>query len=672
MESAPSIHPTWFTTVKRNLERRDAVEKQPYVGVINNYNELLQKFLQSKDSVRDLERTLTSLREQVLKNVKSESGPGSEAQNRIIADLQDEISNLKTERAELYKTQGQNAQRLLEMTEKLRMNEEEVKRLREENAIHSQHTNALSTKAADLQGTVKEKDATIQILQDELQTLQLELNTNEEKMERMSRENQQLVDRWMKKMEEDAEKMNEANRFIESVTALQEHARTAKPQQVEPVALPSADTNASRSSQRQQPQLTAPPVQIPSRASRNSISSSQSPAIGLGAFKTSLTNVLGSVIGGKIAASGIIDNRTISVPPPSTDQENIVIIDQIDSIKVTPCFHPDKLVGVHRTIADPTHLSISQTAGLLATGGADKRLRLYATESIANTTTNKADPNVLPPFQSLSGPIGSIIYTCFSPDSNSIAVCSADNSIQIYSLSTYRVRHTLTGHIGKVTCCAFISDNSIKPTPQSQRGQIQAPSDYLVISGSQDRTIKLWDLRKGFCVKTLFGFSSVNDIHYIGNSGIDGIVSAHWDGKVRIWDLGSASIVRELDISQHQNQVLCVGGLGTDPNTVYALSKDNTFKFIDIRTYEVTDSISHPDFKLTMNTRCCVSPDGQFLAAGAVDGSVFIWNVEKKGDPVTILSGGHNSPVVQVVWNPKGGSQMYSIDKSGVLCTWGV
>jgi autophagy-related protein 16 len=62
---------------------------------------------------------------------------------------------------------------------------------------------------------LREKDVTIQILQDELAALQLEMVTTEDKIKRLGQENDELLKRWMNKMNEEAEKMNEATQFYE-------------------------------------------------------------------------------------------------------------------------------------------------------------------------------------------------------------------------------------------------------------------------------------------------------------------------------------------------------------------------------------------------------------------------------------------------------------------------
>lgn len=52
-----------------------------------------------------------------------------------------------------------------------------------------------------------------QDFQDELASLNLQLNMAEEQSNRLQRENQELVDRWMARMGKEAEAMNEASKY---------------------------------------------------------------------------------------------------------------------------------------------------------------------------------------------------------------------------------------------------------------------------------------------------------------------------------------------------------------------------------------------------------------------------------------------------------------------------
>lgn len=52
-----------------------------------------------------------------------------------------------------------------------------------------------------------------QSVQDELASLNLQLNMAEERSSRLQRENQELIDRWMAHKSKEAEAMNEASKF---------------------------------------------------------------------------------------------------------------------------------------------------------------------------------------------------------------------------------------------------------------------------------------------------------------------------------------------------------------------------------------------------------------------------------------------------------------------------
>ncbi|KAJ3039001.1 hypothetical protein HDV00_012688 [Rhizophlyctis rosea] len=133
------------------------------------------------------------------------------------------LENLKKENADLYRTQGQNAQRLLELMDTSKTQEQTIATLTHENAESRATASRLTVLLQDSQSLVKEKDNTIQILHDELAAHQLELGQKEEQLrtsearcKQLEAENMQLVDRWMLLKQEEAAKMNEANEFVET------------------------------------------------------------------------------------------------------------------------------------------------------------------------------------------------------------------------------------------------------------------------------------------------------------------------------------------------------------------------------------------------------------------------------------------------------------------------
>lgn len=59
-------------------------------------------------------------------------------------------------------------------------------------------------------------------------------------------------------------------------------------------------------------------------------------------------------------------------------------------------------------------------------------------------------------------------------------------------------------------------------------------SNERIISGSDDKTIKLWNVNSGECIQTLTGHSScVSSVAVLSN---DKIVSASDDKTIKIWN----------------------------------------------------------------------------------------------------------------------------------------
>ncbi|KAJ1981032.1 hypothetical protein H4R35_000875 [Dimargaris xerosporica] len=210
MESANA---TWLHRMRQELQVRDA-QVASFAPVVDAYNRLLQ----TCSNLVAENATLASDYEKLQRSVQTADGGPMDplATQQKIADLEWRISTLKDERSELYKTQGQSAQRLLEMTNDIRKQEGRSRRLEEENKQYTAQLAKIQQARDDHFYALREKDGTIQILQDEMTALQLELVTKEERLKKVEIENSQLVERWLKKMNEEADQMNQANLHLEA------------------------------------------------------------------------------------------------------------------------------------------------------------------------------------------------------------------------------------------------------------------------------------------------------------------------------------------------------------------------------------------------------------------------------------------------------------------------
>ncbi|XP_036622655.1 autophagy-related protein 16-1 isoform X8 [Trichosurus vulpecula] len=251
-------------------------------------------------------------------------------------------------------------------------------------------------------------------------------------------------------------------------------------------------------------------------------------------------------------------------------------------------------------------VQFSPGSRLLATGGMDRRVRLW--EVFGDKCEAKG---------SLSGSNAGITSIEFDSAGSYLLAASNDFASRIWTVDDNRLRHTLTGHSGKVLSAKFLLDNA------------------RIVSGSHDRTLKLWDLRSKVCIKTVFAGSSCNDIVCTEQC----VMSGHFDKKIRFWDIRSESIVRELELLGKITAL----DLNPERTDLLSCSRDDLLKIIDLRVNAVKQTFSAPGFKCGSDwTRVVFSPDGSYVAAGSAEGSLYIWSV-LTGKVDKVLSKQHRS-----------------------------
>ncbi|ELP88384.1 protein tipD, putative [Entamoeba invadens IP1] len=265
------------------------------------------------------------------------------------------------------------------------------------------------------------------------------------------------------------------------------------------------------------------------------------------------------------------------------------------SLDVSPSQLPEE--GKRQIVghsSDILCLKYNLNGTVLASASADKTVKLW------DVVSGKIK-------SSFGGVLQSFTDLAFSPMGDMLLATSNDGTAKIWFLASSRLRHSLTGHNGKVTCGDFYDTDK-------------------VMTGSSDRTLKTWDVNKGYCLKTTVCYSSCNCLMMGGMGNL--MATGHCDNTIRFWDVRSKECV-DINRNFHTGSVSDIVNV-RDGRYFVTVGKDNIVNYIDGTNRQIVSTFSHSDFSVTSTTRICCSNDGKFIVAGSANGDIFCWNTETK------------------------------------------
>lgn len=103
-----------------------------------------------------------------------------------------------------------------------------------------------------------------------------------------------------------------------------------------------------------------------------------------------------------------------------------------------------------------------------------------------------------------------------------------------------------------------------------------------VVTGSHDRTLKIWDLRSRACIETKFAGSSCNDLVTTDGSGST-IISGHFDKKIRFWDTRTDCSANDIVLAGKITSL----DLSKDCKYLASCVRDDTIKLLDLRMNQI-------------------------------------------------------------------------------------
>lgn len=237
-----------------------------------------------------------------------------------------------------------------------------------------------------------------------------------------------------------------------------------------------------------------------------------------------------------------------------------------------------------------------------------------------------------------------------------LASCSSDLTVKLWDPSDeYKNIRTLPGHDHSVSAVRFI--------PSGTAGSPM--SGNLLVSASRDKTLKIWDVTTGYCVKTLHGHADwVRDVA----PSTDGrfLFSAGNDQVPRLWDASSGEA--KSTFLGHEHVVECVAiapaasyphlaplaGLKKPPPAssstefVATGSRDKTIRLWDSRGTLIKTLIGHDNWVRSL----VFHPGGKYLLSVSDDKTLRCWDFTQECKCVRTISDAHGHFVSSLRWAP--------------------
>ena len=181
---------------------------------------------------------------------------------------------------------------------------------------------------------------------------------------------------------------------------------------------------------------------------------------------------------------------------------------------------------------------------------------------------------------------------------------SEDKTLRVWELETGRCIRTIEGHESHVLGIALTPDGR-----------------HAVSRGSDDKTLRVWELETGRCLRTMQGHTS--DLRFVALTP-DGLyaVSGSWDNSFKVWELETGRCLRSM-----QGHSGPASSIALTPDGRYAVSGtlDNTLRVWELETGRCLRTM---DGHTGWVSFVALTSDGRYAVSGSQDNTLRVWELE--------------------------------------------